>query len=126
MNGSSCVAFVLIYSHNITINVGGCLPHIWGCMWGYLRKEAGDVKSPARLTGRAKWIPGSGNAFMVLDQIQLSRPFDGRPAIIDIEFTVDALGMCADRAQGDHEFAGDFRPGKLSFEHAQNFKLTLA
>ena len=48
MNGSSCVAFVLIYSHNITINVGGCLPHMWGCMWGYLRKEAGDVKSPAR------------------------------------------------------------------------------
>jgi hypothetical protein len=44
----------------------------------------------------------SGNAFVWLYQIQLCCPFDGRPAISDVEFTVDALGMCADRAQGDH------------------------
>ena len=67
-----------------------------------------------------------GHAFTWLDQFQLSRPFDGRPAIIDFEFTVDALGMCADCAQGDYEFTGDLRPGKLGFEHAKNFKLTLA
>ena len=52
--------------------------------------------------------------------------FDGRPAIIDVEFTVDALGMCADSAQGDHEFTGDLRPRKLGFEQSENFKLTLA
>jgi hypothetical protein len=126
MDGSSCVAFVLTFGHNITINVGGCLPQMWGYMWGYSRKDAGDVKSPARLSGRAKWIPSSGNTFTVLDQIQLSRPIDSCPAIIDIEFTVDALGMCADCAQGDHEFTGDFRPGKLGFEHSKNFKLSLA
>ena len=61
-----------------------------------------------------------------LDQAQLGGPFDGRPAIVDIEFAVDALGMGADRAQGDHEFLGDLRPGKLGFEQAQNFKLALA
>jgi hypothetical protein len=71
---------------------------MWGCTWGYLRKEAGDVKSPASLSGRAEWIPDSGNAFTRLDQFQLSRPLDGRPAIIDIELSVDALGMRADRA----------------------------
>jgi hypothetical protein len=126
MDGSSCVAFVLTFGHNITINVGGCLPHMWGCMWGYSRKDAGDVKSPASLSGRAKWIPGSGNAFTLLDQIQLSRPFDSCPAIIDIEFTVDALGMRTDCAQSDHEFTGDLRPGKLGFEQSKNFKLTHA
>jgi hypothetical protein len=97
-----------------------------GIYVGIFEEEAGDVKSPASLSGRAKWIPGSGNAFTWLDQIQLNRPFDGRPAIIDIEFTVDALGMCADCAQGDHEFTGDLRPGKFGFEHSKNFKLTLA
>jgi hypothetical protein len=51
-----------------------------------------------------------------LDQIQLNCPFDGRPAAIDVEFAVDALGMCADRAQTDHEFTGDLRPRKLSLE----------
>jgi hypothetical protein len=48
MNESYWVAFVLIFDHNITINMGRCLPHMWGFMWGYLRKEIGDVKNPAR------------------------------------------------------------------------------
>ena len=61
-----------------------------------------------------------------LDQIQFNCPFDSRPAIIDVEFTVDALGMGADRAQGDHEFTGDLRTRKLGFEQAENFQLTLA
>ena len=51
-------------------------------------------------------MPGSGNAIAWLHQIQLCRPFDGRPAIIDVEFTVDALGMCADSAQGEQKFTG--------------------
>ena len=34
--------------------------------------------------------------------------------------------MCADSAQGDHEFTGDLRPRKLGFEQSENFKLTLA
>jgi hypothetical protein len=97
-----------------------------GIYVGIFEEEAGDVKSPASLSGRAKWIPGSGNAFTLLDQIQLSRPFDSCPAIIDIEFTVDALGMRTDCAQSDHEFTGDLRPGKLGFEQSKNFKLTLA
>src|SRR5215216_2164221 len=68
----------------------------------------------------------SGSAFARLDQIQLDCPFDSRPAIIDIEFAVDALCMCADRTQADHEFTGDFRTGKLGLEQAENFQLTLA
>jgi hypothetical protein len=61
-----------------------------------------------------------------LDQIQLSCPFDGRPTIIDVEFAVYALGMCADRAQGDHEFTSDLGPRKIGFEQSENFQLTLA
>ena len=93
---------------------------------GILEEGCRGCKEPCQLTGRAKWIPGSGNAFTWLDQIQLSRPFDSCPAIIDIEFTVDALGMCADCAQGDHEFTGDLRPRKLGFEHSQDFEFSLA
>ena len=62
------------------------------------------------------------SAFAWLDQTQFDCPFDSRPAIIDVEFAVDALGMGADRAQGDHEFPGDLRPGKLGFEQAENFQ----
>ena len=40
----------------------------------------------------------SPNAFAWLEQIQLCCPFDGCPTIRDVEFTVDALGMGADRA----------------------------
>jgi hypothetical protein len=69
---------------------------------------------------------GYGSALAGLDQIQFDCPFDGRPASLDVEFTVDALGMSADGAQGDREFAGDLRTGQLSFEQAENFQLTLA
>ena len=67
----------------------------------------------------------SGSTFAQLDQIQLFGPFDSRPASLDVEFAVDALGMGADRAQGDHEFVGDLRPGKLGIKQTENFKLTL-
>ena len=73
-------------------------------------------------------VPGRAKCGAIgwLDQIQFGCPFDSRPAIIDVEFAVDALGMGADRAQGDHEFTGDLRSGKLGFEQAEHFKLTLA
>jgi hypothetical protein len=52
MKESYRVAFVLIFDHNITINVGRCLPHMWGFMWGYLRRDARDVKAlPDKLAG---------------------------------------------------------------------------
>ena len=66
------------------------------------------------------------SAIAWLDQIQFDCPFDSRPAILDVEFAVDALGMCADGAQGDHEFTGDLRTGKLGLEQAEHFQLTLA
>ena len=47
-------------------------------------------------------------------------------ATVDVELTEDTLGMGADGAQGDHKFTGDLRAGKLAFEQAQHFKLTLA
>lgn len=53
----------------------------------------------------------SGNAGAWLDQLQLGCPCDGRPAIRDVELTVDAFGVSADRAHGDHELTGDLRSG---------------
>jgi hypothetical protein len=61
-----------------------------------------------------------------LHQTQLCCPFDGCPAVIDVEFTKDALRMGAHRTQGDHEFTRNFWPGKLGLEQTQNFKFTLA
>jgi hypothetical protein len=95
-------------------------------MWGYVERMPGRQKPcPASdemlFFGRAKC-----GAFGWLYQTQLDCPFDGRPAILDVEFSVDALGMGADRAQGDQEFTGDLRPRKLGFEQAENVKLTLA
>ena len=93
-------------------------------VWGYVETLAsgqGDKKT-CQACMKCKFIwqgqveACSGSAFARLDQIQLCCPFDGCPAIIDVEFAVDALGMCADRAQGDHEFTSDFGPGQLSFE----------
>jgi len=68
----------------------------------------------------------SGNAAVWLDQTELGGPLDGRPAVIDVEFTIDALGMGADRAQADHEFLSDLWSRKLGFEQAEHGKLTLA
>jgi len=105
------------------MNVGRCLPHVWGFMWGYvetLTSGQGNKKTcQACMKCKFIWqgyMYCSGSAFARLDQIQLDCPFDGCPAIIDIEFVVDALGMCADRTQADHEFTGDLRTGKLGLE----------
>jgi hypothetical protein len=88
-------------------------------MWGYVETLAG-------VPGKQKPCPTSDEmlflgratcgAFARLDQIQFGCPFDSRSAIIDVEFTVNALGMCADRAQGDHELIGDFGSQKVGFE----------
>ena len=44
-----------------------------------------------------------------LDQVQFNCPFDSRPAAIYVEFAVDALGVCPDRAQSDDKFLRDLR-----------------
>ena len=56
------------------------------------------------------------SAFARLDQTQFFCTFDSRPATVDVEFAVDALGMGADGAQGDHEFTGDLWPRKLGLK----------
>ena len=58
----------------------------------------------------------SGFVSAWLNQVQLCCPIYSRPASIDVEFAVDALGMGADRAQGDHEFTGDLGSRKVGFE----------
>ena len=55
-------------------------------------------KNPAGKALRCCFGQGYGNALAGLDQIQFDGPFDSRPASLDIEFTVDALGMSADCA----------------------------
>ena len=97
-----------------------------GDVCGDLWERMPGKQKPCQINWQGQVDGCSGNAIAWLYQTQLFCPFDGRPAIIDAEFTVDALGMCADSAQGDHEFTGDLRPGKLSFEHSKNLKLTLA
>ena len=57
-----------------------------------------DVRICVGIFGEAGSGQGYGNALAGLDQIQFDGPFDSRPASLDIEFTVDALGMSADCA----------------------------
>src|SRR5215207_8544231 len=85
--------------------------------------------SGAHLPWRA--VPGSvafaqGDiTFIRLYQPQFFRASHSRPAAVDVEFAVDALGMSADRAQANHELTGDLRPGQLCPEQSQDFQLTL-
>jgi hypothetical protein len=102
--------------NNIQMNVGSCHPHMWGFMWGYGRKMPGNQKPCTTIDEMLFLDRATCGAIEWLDQIQFGCPFDSRPAIIDIEFTVDTLGMCAYRAQGDHEFTGDLGPQKVGFE----------
>lgn len=60
-----------------------------------------------------------------LYQIKLYCPFDGRSAILYVEFAVDALGMCTYRTQGERELTGDLWARKLGVEQTENVKLTL-
>ena len=69
---------------------------------------------------------GSSQRHVALDQPQLLCSFDSRPASIDVKLVIDALGMCADGAQADHEFTGDLGSRKLGLEQPENFQLTLA
>ena len=74
---------------------------MWGFMWG----QYGDVWG-----GETKALPGeqSNAGFLrptcTRSSLDSACPFNGRPAIIDVKFAIDALGMGADGAQGDHEF----------------------
>ena len=48
-----------------------------------------------------------------LEQTQFFCPSHSRPATVDVEFAVDAIGMGADGALGDRVFTGDIWPRKL-------------
>ena len=86
---------------SIRMNVGRCRPQLWGLRWGYVETLASvpGNKNPARramkrcFRGRARC-----GAIGWLDQIQFDCPLDSLPAIRDVEFAVDTLGMGADRA----------------------------
>ena len=95
-------------------------------IFGEAGRRARDSKTLPGKRRDAGSGQGYGSALAGLDQIQFDCPFDGRPASLDVEFAVDTLGMSADGAQGDGEFAGDLRTGKLGLEQAENFQLTLA
>lgn len=45
-----------------------------------------------------------------LNQIQPLGPFDGSPAVFDVEFAVDVLGMGANGAQCNHKLMGNLWP----------------
>ena len=78
---------------------------MWGDVFPICGDLCGDIwgmkkgkKKPCQINWQGQVAACSGNAIVWLYQIQLCRPFYGRPAIIDVEFTVDAFGVCADRA----------------------------
>ena len=96
----------------IPMDVGRCLPPMWGLMWGDGRCR------PARpalfvCLARSHRVGLSG-----LEQTQLNSTPDGHPAAINVEFAVDALRMGADRTQSDDEFLSDLRSCKLRLEQA--------
>jgi hypothetical protein len=126
------VAYVLVYDHNVRLHVGRRRPLVWGLMWGFVRGRTPSRQRPCQDAKEYRGIEQSeagacsGNAIARLVQVQLCCPFDGRPAIIDVELPVDALGMGADGTQGDHELTGDLRPRKLGFEQSEHVTLALA
>ena len=69
-----------------------------GDLCGDIWERMKGKEKPCQINWQGKVDAYSGSTIVRLYQIQLCRPFDGRPAIIDVEFTVDALGMCADSA----------------------------
>jgi hypothetical protein len=42
---------------NIKQNMGRCLPHMWGFVWGYAEKCQNKLKNPPELNGRVHRIP---------------------------------------------------------------------
>ncbi len=78
--GHRCLLGLIEY--NIQINVGRCLPQMWGFVVGRIKKIP-----PYFLAGFGK-LHISG-----LDQAKLKRPFDSPPSAVDIEFVVNTLGM---------------------------------
>jgi hypothetical protein len=81
----------------------------------HCRCECGEVSSPDMGVdvGICAGEVCPGNAHARLIQVQLRCPFDGCPAAGDVKPGVDALGMGADSAQGDHELTGDLQSRKL-------------
>ena len=115
------------------MNVGTCLPQMWAFRWGVVqqrsqrrprrREQRGYVKEGARdkkTCQASDEVLASGrvtcSAPQRLDQTQLFCSSNSRPAIVDVEFAVDAFGMCADRAQADHELTSDLGSRELGSE----------
>ncbi len=70
---------------------------MWGVRVGRLGDVGKRVKTPPEKLGRIQ-----GRHFQVcvlgLYQAQFNGAFNGRPAAVDVELAVDALGVCANRA----------------------------
>ena len=77
-----------LVEYNIQINVGRCLPQMWG--FGVGRIERPRQRNLARSLGILFSRAG-------LDQAKLNRTVDSPPAAIDIEFAVNALGVSPHR-----------------------------
>ncbi len=101
---------------------GDVIPTCGDFVWGDVQ-DAKKQTPRQSLTGRMEALFSSVSAR--LDQTQFDSPFDCSPAIIDVEFIVDALGMCSNSAQSDDELTGNFGPRQLGFEQAQDIQLTL-
>jgi len=100
------------------MNVGRCLPQMWGFMWGDAETlvSVPEKQNPAQQAFQCLQGRVMCGAFKWLYQAQLNCPFDSRPTILNIEFIVDAFGVCAHRAQSNHKLIGDLRPRKLGLE----------
>jgi hypothetical protein len=81
-------------------------PHV-GILCGDMRKN-GNTNKKSRHGNMAGFIEFLDlSCVLGLYQAQFYCPFDSRPAIVDVELAVNALGMGANRAQSDYEFTGD-------------------
>jgi hypothetical protein len=94
------------------MNVGRCRPQMWGLRWGYLETLASvsGKQNPCPTSVETPFGRVKAGAMEWLDQIEFDGPLDSRPAIRDVEFAIDTLGMGADGAQADYEFTRDLRP----------------
>ena len=70
------------------MNVGRCLPQMWGFGVGRMLE-----KTPPHFSGGVWELC----CISELDQAKLNRPFDSPPSAIDIEFVVNTFGMSTHR-----------------------------
>jgi hypothetical protein len=92
-----CVRFL---DQTIHVDVWRVHPHMWGFMGvdvGIVQSGCQGMQRHAGLTGEGHVDAGTGYACAGRDHMELCCPLDRRPARGDLEFTVDALGMRANR-----------------------------